>query len=136
MLHSLLTLKASSNVFVLLFIITDTTNTLFDQYFPGDLLENYCWDDDLMNISRLLFSITILLTYPIECFVTREVIQNSLFSAPISERTHYLITLCVVGTAYLISISTDCLGVVLELNVSTYFLLLSYTDMTTRLCTL
>ncbi|KRT82534.1 Amino acid transporter, partial [Oryctes borbonicus] len=88
----------------------------FTAYSQGDLLENYCWDDDLMNISRLLFSITILLTYPIECFVTREVIQNSLFSAPVSERTHYLITLCIVGSAYLISISTDCLGVVLELN--------------------
>lgn len=31
---------------------------------------------------------------------------------------HYIITLCIIGTAYLISISTDCLGVVLELNVS------------------
>lgn len=40
---------------------------------PGDLLENYCWDDDLMNFSRVLFSISILLTFPIECFVSREV---------------------------------------------------------------
>lgn len=39
----------------------------------GDLLENYCWDDDLMNFSRVLFSISILLTFPIECFVSREV---------------------------------------------------------------
>ncbi|KAK9737941.1 Transmembrane amino acid transporter protein [Popillia japonica] len=88
----------------------------FTAYSQGDLLENYCWDDDLMNISRLLFSITILLTYPIECFVTREVIQNSLFAVPVSERTHYVITLCIVSSAYLISMSTDCLGVVLELN--------------------
>lgn len=39
----------------------------------GDLLENYCWNDDLMNFSRVLFSISILLTFPIECFVSREV---------------------------------------------------------------
>lgn len=39
----------------------------------GDLLENYCWDDDLMNFARVLFSISILLTFPIECFVSREV---------------------------------------------------------------
>ena len=32
-----------------------------------------------MNVSRLLFSITILLTYPIECFVCREVILNLLY---------------------------------------------------------
>lgn len=42
-------------------------------HFLGDLLENYCWDDDLMNFSRVLFSISILLTFPIECFVSREV---------------------------------------------------------------
>ncbi|KAJ3653789.1 hypothetical protein Zmor_013023 [Zophobas morio] len=92
----------------------------FTAYSQGDLLENYCWTDDLMNLSRLLFSVQILLTYPIECFVTREVITNSLLrkdpNVPISERTHYLITLAIVGTTYFISISTDCLGVVLELN--------------------
>lgn len=89
----------------------------------GDLLENYCWDDDFMNFSRLLFSITILLTYPIECFVVRDVIENSFLkkdpNVPISDRMHYLVTLAIVGITYFISISTDCLGVVLELNVST-----------------
>lgn len=40
---------------------------------PGDLLENYCWSDDLMNFSRVVFSFSILLTYPFECFVSREV---------------------------------------------------------------
>lgn len=41
--------------------------------FSGDLLENYCWNDDLMNFARVLFSVSILLTFPIECFVSREV---------------------------------------------------------------
>lgn len=102
------------------------SSLLFSFFFvfvvSGDLLENYCWDDDLMNFSRLLFSITILLTYPIECFVSREVVENSIFkkdpNVPISERTHYLITLVIVGSTYFISMTTDCLGVVLELNVS------------------
>lgn len=87
----------------------------------GDLLENYCWDDDLMNFSRLLFSVQILLTYPIECFVSREVIEHSLFSSdpnvPVTDRTHYLITLLIIASTYFISMATDCLGVVLELNV-------------------
>ena len=53
---------------------------LWNIYFiSGDLLNNYPWEDDLMNVSRLLFSITILLTYPIECFVCREVILNLLY---------------------------------------------------------
>ncbi|KAJ8917271.1 hypothetical protein NQ315_002288 [Exocentrus adspersus] len=94
--------------------------TTFKAYSQGDLLENYCWDDDLMNISRLLFSVQILLTYPIECFVTREVIENSIFgrdpNVPLSEKIHYVLTLGIVATTYFISITTDCLGVVLELN--------------------
>ncbi|KDR11093.1 Putative sodium-coupled neutral amino acid transporter 11 [Zootermopsis nevadensis] len=88
----------------------------------GDLLENYCWNDDLMNVSRISFSITILLTFPIECFVIREVIENSFFSNLTSPedkwRTlrHVGITIMIVITTYLISMATDCLGVVLELN--------------------
>ncbi|KAH1010953.1 hypothetical protein HUJ04_000404 [Dendroctonus ponderosae] len=102
----------------------------FKAYCQGDLLENYCWDDDLMNASRILFSIQILLTYPIECFVTRGVIENSIISkdpnVPMSERTHYAITLSIVFTTYFISMATDCLGVVLELNVSLHYYMLRY----------
>lgn len=99
---------------------------------PGDLLENYCWDDDLINVSRLMFSGTILLTYPIECLVTREVIINTFFprdkDVP-DERAawyrHVFITLAIVIVTYFLSMSTDCLGVVLELNVSVcYFSIL------------
>lgn len=97
-------------------------NLINIMWVAGDLLENYCWDDDLMNFSRLLFSIQILLTYPIECFVSREVLEHSLFktdpNVPITERTHYLLTLLIIAAAYFISMATDCLGVVLELNVS------------------
>lgn len=75
-----------------------------------------------MNFSRLLFSVQILLTYPIECFVTREVVENSILrtdpNVPISDNVHYFVTLAIVGTTYFISMATDCLGVVLELNVS------------------
>lgn len=46
---------------------------LFYVLLAGDLLENYCWNDDLMNFSRVVFSFSILLTYPFECFVSREV---------------------------------------------------------------
>ncbi|XP_065167119.1 putative sodium-coupled neutral amino acid transporter 11 [Atheta coriaria] len=93
----------------------------FAAYSQGDLLENYCFDDDLMNFCRILFSIQILLTFPIECFVSREVLELTVFrrddiNVPISERAHYLITLAIIGASYIISMATDCLGVVLELN--------------------
>lgn len=78
-----------------------------------------------MNVSRILFSVQILLTYPIECFVTREVVENSIIgrdpAEPVSQKLHYIITLSIVATTYLISMATDCLGVVLELNVRTFF---------------
>jgi hypothetical protein len=86
----------------------------------GDLLENYCWDDDLINVARTLFCLTILLTFPLECFVARDVIENIFFSTkqPSTKSRHFGITLLIVLLCYVISISTDCLGVVLELNVS------------------
>ena len=82
----------------------------------GDLLNSYCWNDDLMNVSRLLFSITILLTYPIECFVCREVVKNVLGND--SDKWHYLVTVVLVVLTYLLSLITDCLSIVLEINVS------------------
>ena len=106
-------------------------------YFPGDLLENYCWDDTLMNISRLFFCFVILLTYPIECFVCREVLNNifwkdnkvmifimivyesSLIPQNSDWSRHVCVTVGLVMSTCLVSMSTDCLGIVLELNVST-----------------
>ncbi|XP_012263229.1 putative sodium-coupled neutral amino acid transporter 11 isoform X2 [Athalia rosae] len=98
----------------------------FTAYVQGDLMENYCWDDDLMNLSRVMFSGTILLTYPIECFVTREVLMTAIKGTDETEnhdayisgsdRKYLIITLSIILVTYLISMSTDCLGVVLELN--------------------
>ncbi|XP_058792720.1 putative sodium-coupled neutral amino acid transporter 11 [Phymastichus coffea] len=98
----------------------------FTGYVQGDLMENYCWNDDLMNLSRIMFSGTILLTFPIECFVTREVIMTALRGTDEVEnhdayiagtdRKYLIITMGIIVTTYLISMSTDCLGIVLELN--------------------
>ncbi|CAH1788298.1 unnamed protein product [Owenia fusiformis] len=85
----------------------------------GDVLENYCHKDDLANAARVIFAITIMLTFPIECFVTREVIEIAVFpnrSFPKPLWRHITITLVVVVTTVLISMLTDCLGIVLELN--------------------
>ncbi|XP_077264572.1 putative sodium-coupled neutral amino acid transporter 11 isoform X1 [Temnothorax americanus] len=98
----------------------------FTSYVQGDLMENYCLDDDLMNFARIMFSGTILLTFPIECFVTREVLMTAIKGTeklegdeayvPDSDRKYLIITLAILFIAYLISTWTDCLGVVLELN--------------------
>lgn len=96
----------------------------FTGYVQGDLLNNYCWQDDLMNVSRLLFSITILLTYPIECFVCREVVQNVIWGPEQfqqldetkSRNRHVIITVIIVLLTFCFSTITDCLSIVLEVN--------------------
>ena len=111
----------------------------FTGYSQGDLLENYCMSDDLANTARILFSITIMLTYPIECFVVREVylktslnwtelqlvfvwqvLENAIWDGkpPDTPKHHLMITTAIVATTFIFSTFTDCLGIVLELNVS------------------
>lgn len=90
----------------------------------GDLLENYCWNDDLINISRVLFSLITLLTFPLECMVTKAVIDQILrggtdpIPIPMSKKRHAIVTITILVATYLVSISTKCLGIALEINVS------------------
>ncbi|XP_065559112.1 putative sodium-coupled neutral amino acid transporter 11 isoform X2 [Artemia franciscana] len=88
----------------------------------GNLLENYCSNDHLVNAARIAFCITILLTYPIECFVARDVIEIT-FCLLSQESTRQrnrvrqmLSTVLLVAAACFISFATDCLGVSLEIN--------------------
>lgn len=84
----------------------------------GDVLENYCLEDDLMNVARFLFGVTIMLTYPLECFVTREVVDNltSANQKPQPQLRHFIVTVIIVVLTVFVSMATDCLGIVLELN--------------------
>ncbi|EEC10355.1 amino acid transporter, putative, partial [Ixodes scapularis] len=103
----------------------------FTYYSQGDLLENYCMDDDYANVARLMFTVTIMLTYPIECFVTREVstadistnfslqvLDNAFFvnRFPSNLVRHIVMTVLIVLASFAFSTLTDCLGIVLELN--------------------
>merc|ERR1712029_670102 len=75
--------------------------------------------------------ITILLTYPIECFVCREVIFNLMQQKegkqqeddePLEDESssplmgHVLSTVILVSATFVLSLATDCLGIILELN--------------------
>lgn len=100
----------------------------------GDLLENYCHGDHLMNAARIMFCVTILLTSPIECFVARDLIMNTLSGQngnceESTTKTNFLskiiVTFSLVTATCLISFSTDCLSIVLEFNVRRHFVLLS-----------
>jgi sodium-coupled neutral amino acid transporter 11 len=93
--------------------LTFTGNT------QGDLLRNYCRDDDLLSATRFLYAITIMLTFPIECFVAREVI-TILYAKFRSDGKgkkfwfHALVTCWIVGFVLVISLPINNLGTVLE----------------------
>ncbi|XP_021121114.1 putative sodium-coupled neutral amino acid transporter 11 isoform X3 [Heterocephalus glaber] len=88
----------------------------FTGFTQGDLFENYCKSDDLVTFGRFCYGITVILTYPIECFVTREVIANVFFGGNLSSVFHIVITVVIITVATLLSLLIDCLGIVLELN--------------------
>eukprot|EP00069_Balaena_mysticetus_P011519 bmy_07252T0 len=88
----------------------------FTGYTQGDLFENYCRNDDLVTFGRFCYGVTVILTYPIECFVTREVIANVFFGGTLSSVFHIIITVVIITVATLVSLLIDCLGIVLELN--------------------
>ncbi|XP_078183650.1 putative sodium-coupled neutral amino acid transporter 11 isoform X6 [Callithrix jacchus] len=88
----------------------------FTGFTQGDLFENYCRNDDLVTFGRFCYGITVILTYPMECFVTREVIANVFFGGNLSLVFHIVVTVIVITVATLVSLLIDCLGIVLELN--------------------
>ncbi|XP_063789686.1 putative sodium-coupled neutral amino acid transporter 11 [Pseudophryne corroboree] len=88
----------------------------FTGFTQGDLFENYCKDDNLVTIGRFCYAITIILIYPMECFVAREVISNVFFGGTLSTIVHFAVTLLVVTLTTIISLLFNCLGIVLELN--------------------
>nr|XP_034986815.1 putative sodium-coupled neutral amino acid transporter 11 isoform X2 [Zootoca vivipara] len=88
----------------------------FREYTEGDIFENYCRDDDLATFGRFCYGITVILTFPIECFVTREVLANVFFGGNLTTICHVALTVIVIALATSVSLVYDCLGIVLELN--------------------
>jgi len=111
--------------FIIVVIFGVAGYVTFTGFSQGDLLENYCMSDDAAFIARVLFTLTIMLTYPIECFVVRDVALNAYYSDKtslcvngngISDKVHAITTTAIVVSTYMLSTLTDCLGIVLELN--------------------
>ncbi|OXB69262.1 hypothetical protein ASZ78_011382 [Callipepla squamata] len=82
----------------------------------GDIFENYCKNDNLATFGRFCYGVTVILTFPLECFVTREVIANVFFHGNLSTVLHSFVTVIIIAVATGISLVYDCLGIVLELN--------------------
>uniref|UniRef100_A0A671XGR7 Putative sodium-coupled neutral amino acid transporter 11 n=1 Tax=Sparus aurata TaxID=8175 RepID=A0A671XGR7_SPAAU len=90
--------------------------TTFTGYTQGDIFENYCRNDNLATFGRFCFGLSIITTFPLECFVTREVLSNVICKRDLSKTEHVAMTLLIVAVCTSMSLAFDCLGVVLELN--------------------
>ncbi|XP_067932811.1 putative sodium-coupled neutral amino acid transporter 11 [Watersipora subatra] len=89
----------------------------FTGHVQGDVLLNYCFEDDFMNVARFAYAMNIVLTWPLECFVTREVIENSIFATKEPQLgRHMIITVIIAALTCGISMATDCVEVVLQFN--------------------
>ncbi|XP_060784795.1 putative sodium-coupled neutral amino acid transporter 11 [Neoarius graeffei] len=88
----------------------------FTGYTQGDIFENYCKYDNLATFGRFCYGLSIITTFPLECFVTREVVSNIFFNGLLSNTAHIVVTLVIILVVTAISLSYDCLGLVLELN--------------------
>ncbi|KAI1898285.1 hypothetical protein AGOR_G00070750 [Albula goreensis] len=88
----------------------------FTGYTQGDIFENYCRNDDLATFGRFCYGISIITTFPLECFVTREVVSNVFFKSTLSSVAHVAVTILIIVVVTAISLTYDCLGAVLELN--------------------
>ncbi|KAL7749404.1 hypothetical protein RI367_005275 [Sorochytrium milnesiophthora] len=86
----------------------------------GNILNNFAQDDLVINIARLCFAINMFTTYPMECFVAREVLEHFFYSNggphEVPFRRHVLWTVVLVLISLVIAVSTCDLGLVLELT--------------------
>lgn len=84
----------------------------------GNLLNNYAMDDNLMNVTRMLFAMTMVFTYPMEIFVARHTMHAVVFygKGPITAKRHYAISLFLWALSVTITMVVEDLGVVLELS--------------------
>nr|XP_020450389.1 putative sodium-coupled neutral amino acid transporter 11 [Monopterus albus] len=90
--------------------------TTFTGYTQGDIFENYCRNDNLATFGRFCFGLSIITTFPLEFFVTRELSTNAIYSRDLSKAEHVVVTLLIIVVCTSVSLVYDCLGVVLELN--------------------
>ncbi|XP_061127887.1 putative sodium-coupled neutral amino acid transporter 11 isoform X2 [Syngnathus typhle] len=88
----------------------------FTGYTQGDIFENYCRNDNLATFGRFCFGLSIIMTFPLECFVTREVVSSSIFGRELSKVEHMSVTVIIVAACTAVSLAYDCLGIVLELS--------------------
>ncbi|KAJ3298808.1 hypothetical protein HK104_010256 [Borealophlyctis nickersoniae] len=102
---------------------------VFGSKTQGNILNNFPHDHALINVARVCFAMNMFLTFPLECFVCREVIIEYFWGngegggdgghgggVQTSMRVHVGVTLVLVVSAMVIALLTCDLGFVLEIT--------------------
>ncbi|WPH00998.1 Hypothetical protein R9X50_00383200 [Acrodontium crateriforme] len=93
----------------------------------GNVLNNFPFDNVLVNIARLCFGLNMITTLPLECFVCREVMTLYYFPhEPFQPNRHIIFTTSLVVSAMGVALVTCDLGVVFELVGATSACALAY----------
>lgn len=101
----------------------------FKEKTKGNVLNNFPGTDTAINVARLCFGFNMLTTFPMEIFVLRDVVGNSLHEChliksydehtQLSDKQHTIITSLLVFITMSISLTTCNLGALFELIGST-----------------
>lgn len=87
---------------------TDTTE--------ANILNNFGRGSLLINASRVLLAITSIFTYPLDCYVAREVVSETVFGRKPPSWAHLALTSLLVGLTLVISLGHTNLEMILELT--------------------
>jgi len=89
----------------------------FQRNTEDNLLNNFGSSNQLINTSRLAFGLTMMLTFPLEMYVCREVVELLFFRGrPFNWIRHIMETTILTAVAWGIAMATTNLGAVLELT--------------------
>lgn len=81
----------------------------------GDVLNNFAIDDDAANVARMLLSLTMVFTFPMEQLVARHSLHSMIWGeVPITNTRHICLTLLIYGSAMVFGLIFTDLGKVLE----------------------
>lgn len=69
------------DIYINVFLILHDVFLVLCLDFVGDIFENYCREDNLATFGRFCFGLSVITTFPLECFVTREVSDSFLFTS-------------------------------------------------------
>eukprot|EP00903_Cladosiphon_okamuranus_P007722 g7482.t1 len=92
----------------------------FVEQTEGNILNNFSTDHKPASVARGFLAVTMILTYPVEMYVARHVLDVSVFQTllgkgPTSSVRRYWITVSIWSLTMLVALTTDDLGAILEI---------------------